>query len=95
MINGELAIRQVDIAALHKTRLPDSGSLGEVNYTFSWQGKERYRSREFVIKNSLLNLLSVYTPTQSTTAYTKDELYDELNSLIAKIHKDENLIYDW
>ena len=39
VIDRELLRLNIDIAALQETRLPNSGSLKEENYTFFWQGK--------------------------------------------------------
>ncbi|KAL1250637.1 hypothetical protein QQF64_018433 [Cirrhinus molitorella] len=39
VINNELLRLDVDIAALQETRLADSGTLKEKDYTFYWQGK--------------------------------------------------------
>lgn len=58
-INNELLRLQVDIAALQETRLPDTGSLKENDYTFFWQGKQESETREygvgFAVKNTLLD----------------------------------------
>ncbi|KAI8521282.1 hypothetical protein Bbelb_010360 [Branchiostoma belcheri] len=59
VINNELLRLNVDIATLQETRLADSGTLRESDYTFIWQGKSSQETREhgvgFAIKNSLLN----------------------------------------
>ena len=59
VINNELRRLNVDIATLQETRLADSGTLKEKDYTFFWQGKCAEQSREhgvgFAVKNSLLN----------------------------------------
>ena len=61
VINNELYRLQLDIVALQETRLPDSGSLREKDYTFFWQGKTPEEKREhgvgFAIKNSLLGCI--------------------------------------
>ncbi len=48
----------VDIAALQETRLADSGSLKEKNYTFFWHGKSMEETREhgvgFAVRNTLI-----------------------------------------
>ena len=38
VIDRELARLNIDIACLQETRLADSGSIREANYTFFWQG---------------------------------------------------------
>lgn len=57
VINDEL--KRLDIATPQETRLADSGTLKEKEYTFLWQGKSSDQNREygvgFVVKNSLLN----------------------------------------
>ena len=59
VINNELKRLHVDIAALQETRLADSGTLKEKDYTFFWQGKSSEEHRQhgvgFAVKNSLLN----------------------------------------
>jgi len=61
VINNELLRLQVDIATLQETRLADSGSLRERDYTFFWQGKATSEPREhgvgFAVKNSLLKMI--------------------------------------
>ncbi|XP_066294596.1 craniofacial development protein 2-like [Branchiostoma lanceolatum] len=51
----------VDIAALQETRLADSGTLKEQDYTFYWQGKGCNEPREpgvgFAVKNTLLRMV--------------------------------------
>ena len=39
IINNELKRLDVDIATLQETRLADSGTLKEKDYTFFWQGQ--------------------------------------------------------
>ena len=61
VINDELARLQVDIATLQETRLPDSGTLREKDFTFFWQGKSADDIREygvgFAVRNSLLGMI--------------------------------------
>ena len=61
VINDELRRLSVDIAALQETRLADSGTLKEKDYTFYWQGKTSDEHREhgvgFAVKNSLLSMI--------------------------------------
>ena len=61
--DSELLSLNVDIAALQETRLPDSGSLKEENYTFFWQGKRCEEASEhgvgFSVKNTLLCMIQV------------------------------------
>ena len=61
VIDRELQRLNVDIAALQETRLPDSGSLREENYTFFWQGKSAEETREygvgFAVKNPLQRMI--------------------------------------
>ena len=65
VINNELTRLDVDIAALQKTRLPETGSLRERDYTFYWHGKPLDGRREhgvgFAIKNSLLQMIEPQT----------------------------------
>ena len=64
VIDRELSLLNVDIAALQETRLPDNGSIREDHYTFFWQGysKEQHRlhGAGFAIRNTLIN--SITTP---------------------------------
>ena len=59
IINNELKRLDVDIATLQETRLADSGTLKEKDYTFFWKGNSSEQRREhgvgFAVKNSLLN----------------------------------------
>ena len=61
VINNELLRLQVDIAALQETRLADSGTLKEKDFTFFWQGKSVGDRREngvgFAVKNTLLKMV--------------------------------------
>ena len=57
VIDKELARLNIDIACLQETRLADSGSIREANYTFFWQGLPQDDPRQhgvgFAVKNSL------------------------------------------
>ena len=59
IINRELFRLKVDIAALQETRLADSGSIKEANYTFFWQGladtERRLYGVGFAVNNKLLS----------------------------------------
>ena len=61
IINDKLKRLNVDIATLQETRLADSGTLKEKDYTFFWQGKRSNESREhgvgFAVRNSLLRMV--------------------------------------
>jgi exonuclease III len=61
VINDELKRLNVDIATLQETRLADSGTLKEKDYTFFWQGKGPDERREhgvgFAVKNGLLGMI--------------------------------------
>ena len=61
VINDELKRLNVDIATLQETRLADSGSLKENDYTFYWQGKSSNEPREhgvgFAVRNTLLSMI--------------------------------------
>uniref|UniRef100_A0A2C9KIE6 Endonuclease/exonuclease/phosphatase domain-containing protein n=1 Tax=Biomphalaria glabrata TaxID=6526 RepID=A0A2C9KIE6_BIOGL len=63
IINDKLSRLKVDIAALQETRLPDSGSIKEKDYSFFWQGKAESEIREhgvgFAVKNTLLNTVEL------------------------------------
>ena len=65
VINKELARLNIDVACPQETRLPDSGSLRETDYTFFWKGLSQDEPRQhgvgFAVRNSLL--ASVETPT--------------------------------
>ena len=68
VVDQELSRMQMDIVALQETRLPDSGSVREKNFTFFWQGKPTDAIREhgigFAVRNSLLG--SIIPPTEGT-----------------------------
>ena len=57
VINNELKRLNVDIAALQETRLADSSTLKEKDFTYYWQGKTSDERREhgvgFAVKKSL------------------------------------------
>nr|KAG5691627.1 hypothetical protein BaRGS_023798 [Batillaria attramentaria] len=57
VIDKELSRLDTDIACLQETRLADSGSIREANYTFFWQGLSQDDPRRhgvgFAVKNSL------------------------------------------
>ena len=61
VINNELKRLEVDIVTLQETRLADSGTMREKDYTFFWQGKASDEPREhgvgFAVKNSLLKMV--------------------------------------
>ena len=61
IINNELKRLNVDIATLQETRLADSGTLREKDYTFYRQRKGSDEPREhgvgFAVKNTLLKMV--------------------------------------
>ena len=61
VINDELKRLNVDIATLQETRLADSGTLKEKDYTFFWQGQRSNEPRAhgvgFAVRNSLLRMV--------------------------------------
>ena len=61
VINDELKRLNSNTATLQETRLADSGTLKEKDYTFSWQGKRSNEPREhevgFAVRNSLLGIV--------------------------------------
>ena len=68
IIDRELARLNIDIACLQETRLPESGTIKECNYTFFWQGGPMDTPRQhgvgFAIKNGLCS--SIEPPTKGT-----------------------------
>ena len=76
VINNELCRLQVDIIALQKTRLPESGIIKERDYSFFWQDKAAHKTREhgvsFAIKNNLLG--SIIPPPEGTERLLKLKL---------------------
>ena len=67
-IDLELKRLGVDIAALQETRLPDSGTKREENFTFFWKGKGTEERREhgvgFAVSNKLLS--KIEEPSEGT-----------------------------
>ena len=61
IINNEFMRFSVDIATLQDTRLADSGTLKEKDYTFSWQGKGSEEHIEygvgFAVRNILMSII--------------------------------------
>ena len=111
---------QVDIAALQETRLSDSGSLKEKNYSFFWigypEGERKDHGVAFAVRNTLLKkieppasgsprllsmrlmtktgpvtLVTAYAPTLASSPDLKDRFYCELDALLKKIPKNENV----
>ena len=68
IIDKELFRLRVDIACLQETRLADSGTLREENYTFFWKGKPLEENRlhgvGFAVKNTLM--ASIEPPSAGT-----------------------------
>ena len=68
VIDRELARLNIDIACLQETRLADSGSIRETNYTFFWQGLSQDEPRQhgvgFAVRNSLS--AAIEPPTEGT-----------------------------
>ena len=62
IIGRELHRLQFDIVALQETRLSDSGSVRERDYTFFWHGRPENERREhgvgFAVRNSLLGSIT-------------------------------------
>jgi hypothetical protein len=65
VIDTELSMRNIHIAALQETRLADSGTIKEEHYTFFWFGRPADQARlygtGFAVRNDLLS--SIVTPT--------------------------------
>ncbi len=61
MIDKELGRLNIDVAALHETRLPEDGFLCEHTYTVFWQGKGTEETCihgvGFAVRNSLLQFV--------------------------------------
>ncbi|XP_076059404.1 uncharacterized protein LOC143036032 [Oratosquilla oratoria] len=61
VISSELLRPQVDIAALQETRIADSGTLKEKEFTFFWHGKSAEDRSEhgvgFAVRNTLLSMV--------------------------------------
>ena len=47
----------VDIATLQETRLADTGTIKEKNYTFYWKGKDSNECRVHVVGFAVRNIL--------------------------------------
>ena len=63
IIDRELKRLNVDVAALQETRLADTGSVSEANFTFFWQGlrpedRRLYGVVGFAVNNKLLKKIS-------------------------------------
>ena len=62
VIDRELSRLQMDIVALQETRLPETGSVSERDFTLFWQGKPSDEVREhgvgFAVRNKLLRTYS-------------------------------------
>ncbi|XP_071500369.1 craniofacial development protein 2-like [Diadema antillarum] len=68
VIDKELSRLNADIACLQETRLADSGSIKEANYTFFWKGLSQDDPRQhgvgLAVKNSLV--FTIEPPTGGT-----------------------------
>ena len=68
VIDRELSRLQMDIVALQETRLPETGSVRERDFTLFWQGKPSNEVREhgvgFAVRNKLLG--SITPPAEGT-----------------------------
>lgn len=64
IIDTELIQRNVHIAALQETKLPDAGPIKEKNYTFFWfgnpDGEPRIHGTGFAVRNNFIS--SIQTP---------------------------------
>ena len=65
IINKELARLNIDVACRQETRLADSGSLMERDYTFFWQGLSQDEPRQYDIGFAVRNSLIATTETPS------------------------------
>ncbi|XP_078265950.1 alpha-1,4-N-acetylglucosaminyltransferase-like [Rhinoraja longicauda] len=83
--NNELKRLNVDIATLQETRLADSGSLKEKDYTFYWQGKDSDEPREHGVGFAAQSPLAACMPRLSSTSDTKDEFYENLPFIVGSI----------
>ena len=77
VINQELQRLNLDIVALQETRLADSGTIREKDYTIFWKGKAPEEKREhgvgFAVKNSLLTCIT--PPSEGTERLLKLNLH--------------------
>ena len=68
VIDRELSKLQMDIVALQETKLPETGSVRERDFTLFWQGKTSDEVREhsvgFAVRNRLLG--SITPPAEGT-----------------------------
>ena len=62
LVAMELAMYNIDIAALCETRFSESGSLNDLEYSFFWSGKPKGERREagvgFAIKKDIVTMLT-------------------------------------
>ena len=65
IINKELARLNIDVACLQETRLIDSRSLMERDYTFFWQGLSQDEPRQYGVGFAVRNSLIATTETPS------------------------------
>ena len=65
IINKELARLNMDVACLQETRLANSGSLMERDYTFFWQGLSQDEPRQYGVGFAVRNSLIATTETPS------------------------------
>ena len=83
-INMELLKCNVDIAALQETRLSDTGTINEENYTFSWfrkpAGELHTHGTGFAVRNCHIG--SIQTPTAANERLSSLRLNSRLGELL-------------
>lgn len=84
VIDRELAMRSVDIAALQETRLSGNGTIKEENYTFYWfgrpEGEVRMYGTGFAVRNSLIS--SIQTPSATSDRLSYFRLNTDQGSIL-------------
>ena len=93
----ELVKYNIDIAALRETRFSGSGSLNDLDYSFSWSGKPEGERKEagmgFVIKKDIVtNLTEMPQPVDDIIMtmrlpMSKDNVAASVQSGIPRAHK--------
>ena len=66
VIDSELSRLQMDVVALQETRLPETGSVRERDFTLFWQGKPSDEVKEQGVGFAVRNRLSITPPAEGT-----------------------------
>ena len=91
IINKKLARLNIDAVCLQETRLIDSASLMERDYTFFWQGLSQHEPRQYGVVFAVRNSLIATTETPSGRSSRILALRIEKGGLCIRLRPDSDL----